>query len=682
MLTFAPAAIIVLQILVVGPLFMIASNKERSALEFGDILQGPFVISIVFAAALGVVIWFARNVWGGRIVAFAWVVAFYLLAQFFWIVPDFGVLDGRQIEFAAHWYLAIAELFFVFSLLLIAIAWPAATTRYMSRLAAATFLVTSTQTVVALFQIDIADQSVHASASPDFFKDAQVHDVLNLGQENAIVILVDTFQGDAFEKVVAADPSLQERLSGFTFYNNVIGHFPYTGLSVPAILSGAAYRGGEQSIPAYTSAAGLKRLEAVFEASGLRWGRIPLGSRASFLDPKAFRCRAFSSIYDASLFRQLPLIAKAHFYASGELQIEKRCGAAAVPANTSALDLAVLNKLSEGTVVDGGKPKMVYIHLWGMHPPTNLSRTCNLVSPSTTVDRYLDQAHCMIVRIADYIDRLRSVGAFDNSAIFIVADHGTKYGFFRDENPNPIPGFVRSSANPVMIYHAPGQSGSLLSSAAPLALTDIYPTILKDFGISIDGEGKAISTIHENENRERIFLFYKGITDIYGEFIPQIERFSVNGHVRNPDNWKSLGVEANIAEPLGLVDFGTPQVSKYLNFGWSEEAPSVPVSWLIANPATITGVLPENRKIRVIMMLMNPHPGQKIVFKINGQVIGEIDEPAPTAWVERHFVFDSQSIGSKPTSITLDASVIKQISAKDTRKIGVAFDWIRFDPEQ
>jgi len=678
MFAFLPVAIISLQLFIIGPLFIVAANNDRSPIGPSELFQWPLVNAIIFIGVFGLALWTVRRAWGGRVVSIAWALALYLLIQFFWVIPDLGVLDGRQINFAAHWQVAIAEIFLAVGLLFFSLTRPVPAITYLSRITVIAFILTSGQTAISSLQVDTGRNEVRAAASPDFFRDAEVHDVLSLGEENAIVVVLDTLQGDAFEEVIKGDPSLRERFAGFTFYDNVTGHFPYTGLSVPAILSGAAYHGGDQSIPAYTHAAGAKRLEVVFEDRGLRWGRIPLESRTSFLDAGASGCRAVASVYDASVFRQLPLLTKPFFYAQGEMQFEKRCGMM-VPANPSLLDLAVLERLAAETQVDGGSSKMVYVHLWGVHPPANLSEDCALAPPSADLDRYLDQAHCILARAADYVDRLRTIGAFEKSAVFILADHGSKYGFLGENADSHIPGFVRSSANPTILFHAPDQDGPLHFSSAPLALTDIYPTIAEAFGIEAESEGISISAIEENERRERSFLFYKGITDIYGDYIPQFERFAVNGHVRNAEDWKSLGVETTVREPLDLVDFGTLEASKYLNFGWSEEARGVSASWLVANPATITGLLPSAGEVRVRMKLMNPHLNQRLVFKIDGHTIGEVEEPVPTAWVEREFTFDTGALGQKLISFVIEAAQIRPQSINDTREVGVAFEWIKFE---
>lgn len=682
MSAFIPAAIIALQLFIIGPAFMVISNNERSAISLADLLGWPLVMAIVTTVIVGIALRLLRNAWKGRLLALAWVFAGYLLIQFFWFIPSFGVLDGRQIDFGSYWVTGSFEAAVAIALLSAALIRPFWVNQTLSGIIVILLLVFVGQTGWQAINSRQTPSGERVTASSsDFFKDDEVHDVLSLGERNAIVVLVDTMQGDVFEKVVNSSAELKEKFRGFTLFNNATGHFPYTGLSVPALLSGTVYAGGDETIPSYLAKAGKRRLEAVFESNSLRWGRVPLKSRAEFLDGSDPRCRAVGTVYDASLFRQLPLILKGGFYAKGEMQIAKRCGMIAVPSNTSELDLAVLNSLSTKTVKDSRTPKMVYVHLWGLHPPANLSSGCEVLEPSVEIDRHIDQAVCILGRVGDYLDRLREIGAFENSAIFVVADHGTRYGFLEGD-AGPIPNNLMSSANPTIAYHAPTQTGPMAISASPVSLIDVYPTIASAFQLPVEAQGRRIASIVEGETRQREFLFYKKATDVYGDYIPQFEKFAISGHVRDPIAWRSLGVESELEYPLTFVDFGSPDAYVHLNYGWSAEAAGVPFSWLIANPsnpATVSGVLPAGKHIKVRVRMMNPHFNQVLTFKLGDREVGRIVDPVPTGWTERDFTFETADQFGLLSTIKVEASQTGTLSSRDPRKLAVALDWIRFD---
>lgn len=682
MLAFIIAFVIAGQIFILGPLSVVFGNNERSTITLSQMAGWPLLATIASTAILGTILWAVRKRWRARPLAITSAFALYLMIQYQYLKWDFGVFDGRQIDFWAEyfWHGAV-EIGIFAALVLLAIVIPAKFLAFTSRAVPALF---------ALLLLSVAWQALSSEqdetggvASSDFFKDDVNHDVLSLGDRNAIIVLLDTFQGDVFEATLAEDPELRRKFDGFTLYNNATGSFPYTGLSIPALLSGESYTGGNQKIPDYRKVAGEKRMEAVFENAGMRSGRIPLDSRPLFLEAEEAECRAYGAIYDTSVFRQLPVFLKASFYEAGDLQFQRRCGSGVVPANPSEQDLAVFKKLTEETVNDGGKPKAVYIHLWGMHPPANLDADCSLAPPSSSFDRYRAQAHCMLSQVGSYFDHLREIGAFENSAVFLVADHGSKYGFMGDaKGSGPVPGYVISSANPTVAFHAPGNKEAFAINSAPVMLTDVYPTIMKEFGIETAVAGKDLKAATPNDQRVRPFTYYKGISDIYGDYIPQVERFEISGMVRDPSSWKSLGAESRLESSLEVVDFGTKEASDHLNMSWSEEAAGVPVSWILASPATLSGVLPKGHEIKTSMKIMNPHANQKMTFSIEGKVIGEITEPKPTVWVERAFSFSTAGLPEgKPVSIQINvADVSPAGGGRDTRNVGVAFDWVKFEP--
>jgi hypothetical protein len=283
-----------------------------------------------------------------------------------------------------------------------------------------------------------------------------------------------------------------------------------------------------------------------------------------------------------------------------------------------------------------------------------------------------------LFKVGQYLDRLRTIGGFDDAAIFVIADHGTRGGFL-EPSPGIIPEFIRSSAYPTIAYHAPGQAGPLKISQAPVALSDVYPTVLADFGLKSDNAQGGLGRAEGFGGREREFRFYKGITDIYGDYIPQSELFRISGDVRDPAAWHSGGVAVRDPQNLEMVDFGTPEASTVLNYGWSEEAKGQALSWLIANPATISGKISGQHRTRVTLRILNPHHNQRITFKVSDQVVGVIREPVPTGWVERQIEFDAQILPAGASALAVEAEVIGAQSERDLREVGVAFDWIKFE---
>jgi hypothetical protein len=181
-----------------------------------------------------------------------------------------------------------------------------------------------------------------------------------------------------------------------------------------------------------------------------------------------------------------------------------------------------------------------------------------------------------------------------------------------------------------------------------------------------------------SEHRERSFLYYKGAGDVYKDYLPQAERFLVSGDVRDPLAWSSAGVISHESSPLDAVYFGDTESEYHLNLGWSTEPPGTFASWITSDPAVISGVALPSQAATVKMRIMNPHPNQKLTFRVGDKVVGELLEPDPFLWAERSFTFSTAGLPRGPATISIQASKIGPVTPGD-RSVGVAFGWIKFD---
>jgi hypothetical protein len=65
-------------------------------------------------------------------------------------------------------------------------------------------------------------------------------------RQNVFHFVLDGFQSDAFHDILKAERAEMDRqFSGFTFFSNHLGAFPTTIVSIPAMLTGSAYRNEE-----------------------------------------------------------------------------------------------------------------------------------------------------------------------------------------------------------------------------------------------------------------------------------------------------------------------------------------------------------------------------------------------------------------------------------------------------
>lgn len=134
---------------------------------------------------------------------------------------------------------------------------------------------------------------------------------------------------------------------------------------------------------------------------------------------------------------------------------------------------------------DSDKNYFIVEHTWGAHTPYDK-------------DNSVDTVEYILGIVREYLDNLKKLGAYDNSTIIVMADHGSHdlYTY-----PNSTPFF--------MIKEAGRSSEELTFSSAPISYADLMSTYLVNAGLydeSTDKEmfGSSIYDFDDNSVRERV----------------------------------------------------------------------------------------------------------------------------------------------------------------------------------
>ena len=689
---FIIALAITLHVAVLAPLFIVAGQADQQLdLDPLLLLRWPLAVAIVSGFVLGAILKIAEGRGWSRVLAVAAAIGLGLYAQFYVLVWDFGPFDGRVIAFDTFALQGVAEIGIWLFLLAVALAKPAVATPLFGRLLGvlAALCVGSAVWTISNQKPDQGHEeiSVQAPAGPlasaTFLRDPRAVPGINAlsADKNVIIILLDTLQSDLFEQAVNDEPALRSQFAGFKLFTNAAGHFPYTGLSIPAILTGDVYGLEGETIQNYMKRAAAERLEVRLADTGFAASRIPLHNRANYLNSQGSECRRFGQAYDLYGFRQVPVALKSWFYDESRFRLARLCSG--LPPTESERDLLVMERLAANSALTSAKPTVKYIHLWGAHPPTMLDTNCTVRKSSFSLDDRPDQARCLLRATGQYLDKLRSLGIFDKSLVFILSDHGTRSGFLKRTPAGTAPGFVMSSANPTIAFHAMGDSQPFRTSPAPVVLADVVPTIMAKLGLPASEGGIDVDTVKDDADRVRTFTFFRNAGDIQYDFLPVFSQFTIRGSVRDPYAWSPSGPSkvSQRNSSLSAVDFSKPTISRYLGLGWSAEAAGIAHSWVIASPAVVSGVLPASEKARLTINVLNPHENQHVAIAVNGRAIAEWDSPHPHAW-EKHVVeFDLRADEQgQPGRIEVIVRKIDFTGGERARQTGIAVNELKVVP--
>ena len=679
------------QLFLLGPYHMFVTNRDEFSITGWDLLGVLWPTLLVSTIALAIVVWVLRRSDRAMPVSVITGLTLYAYAQFYFLVWSYGIFDGRDIDWGNNVLAPVVELAVLAAIVLLSV-WQA---RRFERAALAMVALLFFAEVVVLgaraYRVESAASSVAGgSRIADYFVPegtgavgSRVHELSST--KNVVIVLLDTLQSDVFEKLVEANGEIEKGLEGFVFFRNASGIFPYTTLTVPALLTGEHYEAGDQ-IKEYWSRVAAKDLMSVLPAAGFVNSSLRLGARSGYLDGRSIVGRDVARLVKLALFRQVPHLLKPAVYDADESLI-RAFVSEDVPATEPELDVAVWDTLIASSAVSGDRQHFKFLHFWGMHPPAFVDRDCRPRHKSGLRAAVEEQADCAVSKFVAYLERLKELGVYDQSLIFLVADTGSKYSIGgRDAAADgTIPEFVFSSAHPTIAMKDFDSRGPMRVSAAPVSLLDVYPTIVSRVGLGGDSSsGMDLLEIPTDRSRPRTFYYYKGAQEAKLASIQQMQEFVIDGDIRQRSAWRkgeSFRADEMDTNLMAFVDFGTPDALQFQDLGWSTEGRGVPVSWSIARTASLVGRVADKPDLTIRARLSSPHSDQSVEVLVNGRSVATWKMPRPTGWVELDATatLEPEEIGKVIRVDFVTAKLAALAVDNSPRKLGVGVDWVRFE---
>ena len=237
-----PALLGPLQLVVFGPHHLYASNLAEFSAPFWSL--APYGLPVVGLTS-GLLVLLGLLVPRRRFPAY--VTALFTVGLLLWIqgnliVGDYGLLDGQPLDFARHDWRTPYELALWIGVPALAIT--AARTVVPIAVTGSRLLVLLQTVVLGASAVQVSDAVPQWQGPPAAVFELSAH-------RNVLHIVLDTFQSDTFLEIAQADrDEVDRRFAGFEFFVDHAGAFPTTYLSIPAMLTGAAYRNTEP-IPAF-----------------------------------------------------------------------------------------------------------------------------------------------------------------------------------------------------------------------------------------------------------------------------------------------------------------------------------------------------------------------------------------------------------------------------------------------
>ncbi len=372
-------------------------------------------------------------------------------------------------------------------------------------------------------------------------------------EKNVVILVLDSFESDAFQKIINEDDSYRDIFDGFTYYRDSLAGFTTTCASIPNILTARYY---DNSVPfseflkkAYFSSNSIPKVltENGFEVDCFSI-YIYLDKRiiSNVKDRMGIDSSTIANIYDATLFRYTPDFLKRYVYNDGKWflqniaprqlvvsshESDKRTTVNVPPVTfdektLTVADVAFINSImTQSNAVDGKDIFKIYL-LAGCHAPYLLNENLEY-EEMNGIDAYERQAKGSLKIARLFIDELKRLEIFDNSMIFVIADHG---------RPGEAGSELRGNANPLFLVKKFNGTGQMTVSDAPVSLSDIPETIFSELGLKGDFLGESIFNLKDSDYRERRYLYYFG-SDWLRDYLQPMQEYIVSGPVLSSESW-------------------------------------------------------------------------------------------------------------------------------------------------
>ncbi len=498
-----------------GPLGLYITNINEFWFSIGDIwwiaLLGGLLL---FAVCFGVNLIFKdkkREICACLI--FGVSLGFYIQGN--WVTTDYGILDGKNINWSAYADIAIINTMIWVICFMLPFVLRHFLPEYWKKIikyAAIFFVLIQIITLGTLLMTTNLSQN---DSDTYLTTDGQFELSKN---ENIVIFVLDAFDSSYLKALMEEYPELTSAFDNFTYYPDMVAGGATTKIAMPAILTGVPYT---QSISysdyinyAYTQTDLFIKLKEQNYSTGIY--TIPTfvsSSQSDLVDNLTTGKTKINSygklakyIYQFAAFRYMPHLLKSKFWFYSGIFDELKSGSNA--KNYSYDNVTFYQNMMEDGIssdIEGNSFRLYY--LLGAHPPYEMNEYAEKVSPNETSQ--LQQAKGSLYIIEEYMNQLKQAGIYDNTAIIIMADHGD----------------IGHHHNPLFMIKLFGESKDFCTSYAPLSYYDLHATLLSIITGNDKDYGKTIFDFEEGDKRERYFYF-----NASENYLTSIVEYAINGY--------------------------------------------------------------------------------------------------------------------------------------------------------
>ena len=526
-----------------APLELFLTNREDFWFNLADISR---LILLAFGVAFGLLLLLGmflpkklRHIYSA--IGVAGGLCIYVQGNF--LNLDLGRLTGSNIAWseyqtqfilnAAIWVLVIA------AALAVVFIWKEKALKILCAAAGCVLLMQAI--TLSTLLVNYAGQEVDYSAQGEYkVTDKDLFTVSR--DQNVVVFLLDMFDNEFMNKALEENPELKDTFKDFTFFDNAVGSYSSTAYCVANLLTGQPILNqgphfNDTVEMAYENTQMFDDLLAndylldIYIADGY----IPMDLRQKTQNYAALQTAAVSDLklvkkmYRLAACRFAPDWCKKYIWMDGtEFAALKTLKNSEYQAYSDDNLNFYTNLTQQGLQVCEDK-RFKFIHLIGTHHPYKINSN---VEPIPAIDsplQVIDTAKGVLKIASTYIEEMKKNGAYENSTIILLADHGYY-----------TTGVL---TNPLMLIKQPNTDAPFTVSQAPVCHYDLHATIMSSLGLNADGKyGKSMFDYKEGDVRERLFYQYN-LTEYSVDAKFRLIEWSVDSHDNARKNFRLTGNE-------------------------------------------------------------------------------------------------------------------------------------------
>jgi len=559
-----------------GPINILLMNSNEFIFTSFSILPYILGLCVLFLLIMFIIIYMINKIFPfAEIVITA--ICLLLWIQGSIIIWNYGHFEGVSIDWTSHYMKGIIDSLVWLIIIGLFVKYRRVITRKYSMIIMLIIIVQSLitlQTIITYNFNNNDNSSKRFMLSPErAFKFSKIN--------NVIIIILDKFQSDIFSDIINENPEMKNSLNGFTYYSNTTASYAYTCLAVPNILTSKMYYNNEPYSDflkkAYNSETSvskmLKNAGYNTEAYPHESGAFKGAEKIFFTDPQIFSNAVErhtsvdhlieNSLYliDLSLFRHLPHFVKIiiyndqkwflkHCYTFTKLEFfqyryQKISDLEYDKQLYNYHDIRFIDQMKGSAIMDSDKKEFKFYHLQGPHAPIYTDKDFNFIEGNISRENFKNQAIASLKIINLFTEKLKSIGAFDNSLIIIAGDHGGgNYKLsMKLDNGDLCDDYKISSGYPLLLIKPSGSNNKFSINNKPVSLSDIAPTILKTENINTELNNSIFDPIKKEKTVRKFYYFSykKGSTRKGLRYLNNLYEYEISGDANDINSWKLSG---------------------------------------------------------------------------------------------------------------------------------------------